>query len=299
MPVALCRLVWLPCWLLASALAAQRPGPVDDAQLEQRITAACAALRAAGELHACPELVAQVAHATVTSAPAVPLRREPLGGAELYERIAASVGIVGHYYLCDECEQWHFAGASGFWVATDGAVATCHHVLAADDGMREAFLVVADLSGQVWPVQKVLAADVAADLCVLQTPARERVPLPLRGDVRVGERVACLSHPDHQFGFYSEGVVARHYLLREPPEAAEARAWLHVTCDFARGSSGAPVVDACGNVIGIADATTTVVYDEDADVADTQMVFKTAASARALQALLAGPAAATDRAQPR
>jgi S1-C subfamily serine protease len=233
--------------------------------------------------------VVQAGQVTVTTLASAPVRREPLAGAELYQLAAASLCIVGHYYLCDECEQWHFSGASGFWVAADGAVATCHHVLAPDDSMRAAFLVVADLTGQVWPVQKVLAANAATDLCVLQTPARERTPLPLRGDVRVGERVACLSHPDGQYGFYSEGVVARHFLLREPPEAPEALPWLHVTCDFARGSSGAPVVDACGNVIGIADATTTVVYDDDAEVIDTQMVFKTAAPAGALQVLLAGP----------
>ncbi len=299
MSIALLRLLGLSWWLLAPGLVGQRPAPIDDESLEQRITAACDQLRDAGALRPCAELVAQAAAAPVTTLPPVPARLEVLPGPDLYERVVPSVCIVGHYYLCDECDQWHFSGASGFWVAADGAVATCHHVLAPDATMRAAFLVVADLDGQVWPVQRVLAANAATDLCVVQTPARGRVPLPLRGDVRVGERVVCLSHPDHQFGFFSDGVVARRFLLRDPPEAREPRPWLHVTCDFARGSSGGPVVDVCGNVVGIAVATTTVVYDEEADPVDTQMVFKAAAPAASLQALLAGPKVAKDQDPPR
>lgn len=288
MPVALLRLAVLFC-VCTCWLPAQQEEAIDDEMFEQRVLDACAALHAAGELQPCRELAAPVAGAAVPAVPAVELRRDALAGPELHQRLWPSACVVGHYFLCNECEHWHVSAASGFWVGADGIVATCHHVLAPEDGMRQAFLVVADLAGQVWPVQKVLAADAPADLCVLQTPARDRVPLPLRLDVRVGERVACLSHPDHQFGFYSEGVLARRFVLREPPESPIARPWLHVTCDFARGSSGAPVVDACGNLVGVAVATTTVVHDEEADPVDTQMVFKAVAPAAALQALLAGP----------
>jgi hypothetical protein len=142
----------------------------------------------------------------------------------------------------------------------------------------------------------VLAADPASDVCILGTPARACVPLPLRAGVRVGERIWCLSHPDHQFAFFSEGMVARSLALRDPgagpgqpPDAVPARPWLQVTCDFARGSSGGPIVDARGNVVAVAQSTTTVVHDEDAEPPDTQMVFRTAAPAAALLALERAP----------
>jgi len=89
-----------------------------------------------------------------------------------------------------------------------------------------------------------------------------------------------------------EGTAAK------PPDQVAPRTWLHVTCDFAKGSSGAPIVDTTGTVIGIAQSTTTVVYDEDAALVDTQMVFKTATPAAALAALLPaknGAAAAGER----
>jgi hypothetical protein len=78
---------------------------------------------------------------------------------------------------------------------------------------------------------------------------------------------------------------------------------LHVTLQFAKGSSGAPIVDATGAVVGIAQSTTTVVYDETAELVDTQMVFRTATPSSVLAALLpakkpaapAAPAAPVDK----
>lgn len=295
---------WLSCWLLAASVAAQsppEPPPVDDELLEERITAACALARSAGTLVEARELAAQAAKATTCELRPVALRTAVLAPADLHAALLPSSRIVGHYYLCKECDEWHFSGASGFCIDDRGSVVACAHVVAPDDTMREAFLVVADLRGNVWPVVKVAAAAALPDVCVLQTTERATVPLPIRGVVRTGERVWCLSHPDHQFAFFSEGLVARRYVLREPPPAGDlekgrkpdlarpASTWLHVTCDFAKGSSGAPLVDAAGNVVGIAQSTTTVVYDETTTPVDTQMVCKTATPAAALLALLRQP----------
>ena len=76
--------------------------------------------------------------------------------------------------------------------------------------------------------------------------------------------------------------------------------WLHVTCEFAKGSSGGPIVDVMGNVVGIAQSTSTVVYDEAAEPIDTQMVFRIASPASALLALfLTPPGAPPAKAPPR
>lgn len=308
-------------FLLTWALTAQDPAvvvPRDDARLEQIIVERCAAALAKGELVRAERLAGQLGGAGKLAAASTPLRQQRLDGPELHDLVAASVRIVGHYYRCKECEHWHFSGASGFCVDADGHVASCAHVVAPDATMAEAYLVVADLAGNVWPARAVVASDVAADVCVLATGAKGTVPLPLRDRVRVGERCWCLSNPDHQFGFFSEGVVARCYLappepaIPAPPATGAAAGtagvgpaaqstlaplpWLHVTCDFAKGSSGGPIVDAMGNLIGVAQSTTTVVYDEAAELVDTQMVFKTASPAKALQALLP-PAAAAAPAQ--
>jgi len=297
------------CSLVLRLGAAQQAEPViDDELLEARITQACAGLRAANQLVPCSKLVAEAAAARTFAMPAAAPRAEVLGPERVCALVRPSLRIVGHYYLCTECDAWHFDGASGFCVDAAGAVATCAHVLAADDTMREAYLVVADLQGGVWPVERVLAHDAGADVCVVKTAETGAVPLPLRAGVRAGERVYCLSNPDHQFGFFSEGLVARWYAQRDPvpegtpakpPDQVAPRTWLHVTCDFAKGSSGAPIVDPTGTVIGIAQSTTTVVYDEDAALVDTQMVFKTATPAAALAALLPAKDGAAAAAEPK
>jgi S1-C subfamily serine protease len=284
------RLIAIAAALLAS-VCAQQPEAVDDELLERRITEACARLHEDGHLRRSADLLAEV-RAAGTCEPTVPPRRTGvMETVALRDLLAQSVRIVAHYYECSDCGEWHVSASSGFCLAADGAVATCLHVLEPDEVMRESFVVVADLAGKVWPVEHVVAADAAADVCVLSTSARDQVALPLRPAVAAGERIWCLSNPDHQFGFFSEGLVARRYVQREEGEGEPERrtTWLHVTCDFARGSSGAPIVDAAGNVVALAQSTTTVVHDEDAVPPDTQMVFKTAAPAEAVLALLRPP----------
>lgn len=298
---------WVGWFVLAAGAVAQAeppppvPGLIDDERLEQVIVAACGVHHAAGALVPASVLAAAAAQGITCEVKVQPPRQAVLDGPTLRETLLPSARIVGHYYLCTECDEWHFSGASGFCLDDAGHVVTCAHVLAPDDGMRQAFLVVADLRGNVWPVVKVAAAALLADVCVLQTTERGAVGLPVRPTVRAGEHVWCLSHPDHQFGFFSDGRVARHYLLREaapPADAGKARTpgaprpavhWLHVTCDFAKGSSGAPIVDDAGNVVGIAQSTTTLIYDETTTPIDTQMVCRSAVPAAALLALLRAP----------
>lgn len=284
--------------LVAVAAAAVAQAPVDDAALEQRITDRCKALHAAGKLVACGRLVAEAAANHATELPAVPLRSAPIEVPDLHDLVLKSARIVGHFYLCKECDEWHFSAASGCCLSAAGVVATCAHVLAADDGMREAFLVNADLDGNVSPIENVLAADTKADVCILQSAERGGTPLPLRPAARVGEPVFCLSSPDHFFGYFADGRLTRRFRERDAgadglPSADLAqpgRLWLHVSCAFARGSSGGPIVDGRGNLIGLAQSTTTIVFDEDAVPVDTQMVLRTASPVEALLALVRQPA---------
>src|SRR5262245_57400813 len=287
-------------WVLAFPAQAQQPACIDDELLELRITQACAKLREGGALVSCATLLGQAAAGKTFAMPRIAEQVQALEPPQVYERVHRSLRIVGHYYLCTECDEWHFAGASGFCIGRNGVVATCAHVIATDATMRDAYLVTADLEGHVWAVESVLSKDEGADVAVLKTGEPDCIALALRGSAHVGERVYCLSNPDHQFGFFSEGLVARWFLQRDPvpegsvhkpPDQVAPRTWLHVTCEFAKGSSGAPIVDSKGNVVGIAQSTSTVVYDEDATVAETQMVFKIATPAMALMALLPEPSA--------
>ncbi len=284
---------------------------VDDEDLLARIEAGCEQLRAAGVLHTVQQLRidADGRHCDV---PALPARQVALASADLRAALLPSTMIVGHYYHCAECASFHFTASSGFAVARDGIVATCFHLLAddePDEGEGEgtaapSLLAVADLRGRVFAVTEVLAADRGSDVAVLRCTATDLQPLPLRVDARAGEPVYCLSHPDHLFACFSAGVIARRYRLRGPAPGTEpvvvdgapghaahvaggaARSYFQVTCDFGSGSSGGPIVDSCGNLVGIAQSTSSVVADPEADRVETQMVARTATPAAALSALL-------------
>lgn len=307
------------CWIL---VAAQDPKPsqqaakatavaIDDEALLSRIERACEELRQKGSLRTSRELLSGTP-AQPPTAREIPTASALRTSVALRRELSASVLLVGEFYRCDECSQWHANLATGFAVAADGLVATCLHVLEGaplEEGDEPPRLFVADLQGRVFPITEVCARDARFDLAVVRCATDGLLPLPLRDEVEDGERVFCFSHPDHMFASFSEGLVARHYVVRGPapgtgdPADADApvdhdvgkalaakdgdpRAFLQVTCEFAGGSSGAPIVDACGNVVGIAQSTASVVVDPEAELLEVQMVVRTASPASALRALL-------------
>ncbi len=201
-----------------------------------------------------------------------------LAAPDLYDHLRQSTVAVGNYYKCPDCGAWHFSSSTGFVVGEGGIVCTCCHVVQAQDkGVEESYLVAADSTGRVFPVQAVLAADTESDTCFVKIDAPDLKPLPLRTGVRPGEKVFCLSHPGGYFFMFSEGMVARLNSRRDPllDDHGQTNGLLsrpilslNITAEFAPGSSGAPVVDEEGNVVGqvasIADAGEREIGDTNA-----------------------------------
>jgi S1-C subfamily serine protease len=292
---------------------------IDDEALLLAIETQCEALRTSSALKS----VRQLLQPDAVAVPEGDAQKLPSVGLETFSPVAIrrslmrSVALVGEYYHCVECDKWHANLSTGFAVADGRHIATCLHVLhgePSEDGVAP-LLFVADFEGQVAAVSRVVASDAAYDLAVLQCETKSFTPLPLRSDVEAGERVYCLSNPDHMFGNFTEGLVSRMYVVRgeapgtgPEPEADEdgkvdvslhdlsksmahdprlpPRMFLQVTCEFAAGSSGAPIVDAMGNVVGIAQSTRSVAVDPDAVQLEVQMVARTASPASELLRLL-------------
>ncbi len=249
----------LAALFVAAAPAARSPGAVmdDDAYVTQ-VTQASGQLLRQHKLASQAALRTQVCTKGMALKP-LPPARQKVDSPELCERLSQSTLAVGSYYKCPDCGQWHFNGSAGFMVGP-GIVCTCCHVVTAEDeGVTEAYLVAADVNGRVYPVRAVAAADTASDVCFLQLEGCQLKPLPLRANARAGERVYCLSHPGGYFFMFTEGMIAR--LNRRPNEVWDGHGqtnglltrpvlFLNVTAEFAPGSSGAPVVDEAGNVVG-------------------------------------------------
>ena len=217
--------------------------------------------------------------------PKSPPTTAALSPAQVYERCRKSVLVVSGVYKCGKCSRWHSQPASGFALTADGVIVTNHHVL--QKGNNETFVAMT-ADGRVFPVKEVLASSQRNDIAIarLDLPKGESLaPLPLQSDQPVGSSIAVISHPDRHFYALSLGIISRyHHLQRKPNEKAAIMA---ITADYARGSSGAPVLNDRGAVVGIVASTNSVYYkNENGKQENLQMVFKQCVPAASLLELI-------------
>jgi S1-C subfamily serine protease len=132
---------------------------------------------------------------------------------------------------------------SGFVVGTKGLVATNFHVV--EDAHR-ADVVFADKSKLA--VTGVTALDQTADIAILKVAGRVSAgPLELAtlGLPRVGEKVYAIGNPRGYINSLSDGLVSG---LRD----SKGRTKIQITAPISPGSSGGPVLNADGKVVGMA-----------------------------------------------
>ena len=94
-----------------------------------------------------------------------------------------------------------------------------------------------------------------------------------------------MSHPEEHFFLLTTGVVGRHTVWHE--EKGESH-FMSINADFAKGSSGCPVFDERGAVVGVVNNTESIYYDDDGKrrQVDLQMVVKNVTPAWVLRRLL-------------
>src|SRR3954447_5183146 len=132
---------------------------------------------------------------------------------------------------------------SGFFVEVDRIV-TNRHVL---EGAYRA--EVHSSSGAVFPVKGVLAVDAEGDIALLKidAPAPPIRPLALdKTSPQEGESVVVIGNPLGLEGSVTNGIVSA---VRDIPTFGRI---IQITAPISSGSSGSPVVNMQGQVIGIA-----------------------------------------------
>lgn len=259
------------------------PPTLHDRERAKQLEEALGSLADDGRVPTLEELQRDVEPPAVRALPAAAAipAAEIVAPSDLYERLSASVVAVGKRYLCGRCEHWHTSSASGFAIAPD-TIVTSHHVLGDRGDSRFAIMTH---EGRVLPVIGVVGSDVAADVVVLRVDADDLVPLPLRPGARPGTAVHVLSHPSGAYYYLTSGLLARRFPFRRG--SGPTTEMLDITAAFAKGSSGAPVVDPSGAVIGVVRATDSVYYSEnEGRQRDLQMVFRRCTPIEAVLALV-------------
>ncbi len=181
-------------------------------------------------------------------------------GAAFYQRFKSGVLMMGKMYKCGHCPKDHIIIASAFVISNDGVCATNYHVFKSYDPSRPNNYItyfVMDSEKNVYPVTEVLAGSKKNDLAIfkIDTQGKKINALSLGNQRVTGEQVNLISHPDSRFYSYTQGQVNRTYLK---PGTSKVRQ--SISANFAAGSSGAPVMDDCGNVVGIVSGTQNITY---------------------------------------
>jgi TPR repeat protein len=130
---------------------------------------------------------------------------------------------------------------SGFLVRS-GAVASNMHVV---EGVTRGYAKLIDRETR-YPIEGIIAIDSARDLVVLRVPISGVPALPLGNSnaVEVGESVYAVGNPQGLEGTFSQGIVSS---IR----ADRSGKLIQITAPISEGSSGGPVLNAKGEVIGI------------------------------------------------
>lgn len=135
---------------------------------------------------------------------------------------------------------------TGFFLDAAGSLATAAHVV---EGAAE---VLVRWKGKNGTASEVLRFDPNVDLIILRT-SFSNTPAVVLGDselVTVGEGVVVLSNPQGLEGTVSQGILSGVRSL-------DSVKYLQITAAVSPGSSGGPVFNLSGRVIGVANATLT------------------------------------------
>ena len=136
---------------------------------------------------------------------------------------------------------------TGFFINSQGHIVTNYHVIL---GAEQAFVKTQE--GRRYPVKRILAENKEADLALIAAdiPTSAVTPVEVTGKLpEVGEKIYVIGHPMGLEKTVSEGIVSA---IRKLPKLGDI---IQITAPISPGSSGGPVFNSTGRVIGVARAT--------------------------------------------
>ena len=135
---------------------------------------------------------------------------------------------------------------SGFVIGKDGEIATNYHVI---EGASSALVKFVNKE-EKYTVDNIVQISTKYDLAIIQISAKS-TPLSLGDDelASVGNRIYAIGNPEGLEGTVSEGIISG---FRKVDENFRI---MQITAPISPGSSGGPIINQDGQVIGIASAS--------------------------------------------
>ena len=190
----------------------------------------------------------------------------------------ASVLTVNKYRRKTTRPESVIGWATAVVLTADGVCVTNFHVFwelldpAAKLNPADSVIFVATEDGRAYPITEILSFNKAADMAFFKIDTRGDVltSMPLGDDLPAGANVHLLSNPEGYPYVYTHGRVSRTITLN-PGDIFSRR--MEMTADFAKGSSGGPIMDDRGNMIAIVSCLHPIYY-VDQQPTDRQMGIK-------------------------
>lgn len=143
----------------------------------------------------------------------------------------------------DEKEQETQASGSGFFVSPEGHVITSAHVVEGCPTVRTTFGFAPGMAGRI------LIRDVVNDLALIKVETRPTAFASLRRGIRLGEDVAAYGFPLAGL-LEARGNFTRGNITALTGLGNDTRV-LQISAPIQLGSSGGPLLDHSGNVVGV------------------------------------------------
>lgn len=216
---------------------------------------------------------------------------ESLTPQQLYKQRHENALIFGKAGMCGECPELHVVFiATATPITEDGVCFVNYHMVQpltvrdTNATKNDSIFFVADRDGQCYPLTDVLAYSADDDAAVIKVDTRGNSfgVIPLGASAEVGQHINIISHPKQMFYTYTQGYVTRNAVYNFPDNPIIEM--MEISADFAEGSSGGPVMDDCGNLVGMVRATTTLFHDEQKR--NPQMVRKTTVPVKILRQMV-------------
>ncbi|MCP4848179.1 MAG: trypsin-like peptidase domain-containing protein [Verrucomicrobiaceae bacterium] len=244
--------------------------PINDLQIKSTFEKQLGNLRDGGKLVAAEKLASQLKEQNQSHLKFPLIMKTRPVSTSIYEQNKKGILCFGNIYKCDRCDKWHSNIAGGFVISKEGLAVTNYHVMESNNAGAFGGMTI---DGKLYPVTAVVASSKKNDLAIVQLQGENFHPLAISEGGAVGADVTVISHPEGRFFSVSRGIIARYYKERSGDHRGSSR--MAITADYAKGSSGSPVFNQNGDVVGVVSTTRSIYYNKKEGIErNLQMVIK-------------------------
>ena len=209
---------------------------------------------------------------------------------QLYNKRLNSALICGKVFSCNDCPNLHATiTATATPITDDGVCLVNYHMImpivdstAMQKGDSIYFL--SDFYGHMFPMIEIMAYSRDLDVAVIKVDTRgtKLDAIPFGTPAQTGQHINLISHPKQMPYVYTQGFVTRNARYDIPGQTAIEH--MEITAEFAGGSSGGPIMDDKGNLVGMVKGTTTLFYEDEEH--NPQMILRATIPVTTLKSMI-------------